>query len=239
MSVSQSRPHCHVLVDFDGTIVPGDATDSIFDAFADASWRTIEAEWQAGRMAPGACLSAQVDLLRAEPAALDALIESFEIDPGVPGFLELCRSRNVEVSVVSDGLDRAVAGVLRRHGLDLPFRANRLVYDGDERWSLEFPHRRPACTSGAGNCKCASALGTTAMTVMVGDGRSDFCVSRRSSYVLAKGALAEHCASVGLSHARFENFDEAAILLTRWFDAHGFKAWAPPSVSLERQRLAV
>lgn len=216
--VSRPRPDCHVLIDFDGTIVPGDAFDRILDAFADASWPSIEAAWKAGRIGARACLSGQVDLLRVEPAAMDALIGTFEIDPGVPAFLDLCRARGVTASVVSDGLDRAVEGVLARHGLDLPFKANRLVYAGNKRWRLEFPHLRQACVSGAGNCKCATAVSTPAMTVMVGDGRSDFCVSNRSAYVLAKGALAAHCEQNRLPHARFETFHQATALLTRWFD---------------------
>lgn len=238
VAVSRLRPDCHVLIDFDGTIVPGDATDSIFDAFADTSWQTIEADLKAGRIGAPACLSAQVGLLRTDPAALDALIATFDIDPGVPAFLELCRGRGVAASVVSDGLDRAVEGVLARHELNLPFRANHLVYAGSKRWRVEFPHQRNACVSGAGNCKCATAMSTPAMTIMVGDGRSDFCVSNRSTFVLAKGALAAHCEANGLPHARFETFQEATALLTRWFDLNGVRARVRPRASMQLHRRA-
>jgi 2,3-diketo-5-methylthio-1-phosphopentane phosphatase len=210
---------CHVFVDFDGTIVPQDATDRILDAFAPPSWLDIEAEWKAGRIGSRECLSRQVALLRAEPKALDDLIATFDIDPGFPDFIGFCRAEGLGLSIVSDGMDRAVQGVLDRHGIDLPFTANALTPVGATGWTLGFPHRKPSCVSQSGNCKCAAAMAAGApSTVMVGDGRSDFCISNRATFVLAKGALADHCSKSNLPHRRFNVFTEATQLLGDWLD---------------------
>ena len=208
---------CHVFVDFDGTIVPQDATDRILEAFADPAWQDVEADWKAGKIGSRECMARQVGLLSVSPEALDAYIATFEIDPGFPAFVAFCREHDLGISVLSDGLDRAMAGVLKRHGLDLPYKANQMAYQGHGRWTLEFPHARQACTTASGNCKCAVAMATAApATIMVGDGRSDFCISNRATYVLAKSSLIKHCATNDLPHAPFEGFVDATPKLAAW-----------------------
>ena len=66
-NVSSTRAQCHVFVDFDGTIVPCDATDFLFERFALPEWRDVERDWQAGKIGSRECMTRQVDLLRATP----------------------------------------------------------------------------------------------------------------------------------------------------------------------------
>ena len=70
--MSRARVKCHVFVDFDGTIAPSDATDMLFEQFADPSWREVEEEWQAGVIGSRECMTRQVSLLRATPQELVA-----------------------------------------------------------------------------------------------------------------------------------------------------------------------
>ena len=70
---------CHVYVDFDGTIAPGDPTDSIFARFADPYWQVIEEEWQQGRASSWETMQRQVALIRATPEALDAFVDTVRI----------------------------------------------------------------------------------------------------------------------------------------------------------------
>ena len=213
---------CHVFVDFDGTIATEDTTDLLLESFADPRWHQIEEAWKAGRIGSRECMVCQIDLVRASPQALDAFLAEVRIDPGFPGFVRLCRKLGFPITVVSDGLDRTVNTVLARAGLDLPIRANHLKWLGGERWSLTFPHAKSDCNSLAGNCKCqfAEAVRLDA-TIMVGDGRSDFCVAGRTDLVLAKNALAAHCARSGLPYITFETFAEARDLLEGWVAERG------------------
>jgi len=206
------------LLDFDGTVAPDDPTDRLLDSFARPEWRTIEAEWQAGRMTSRECMQRQVALLRATPDQLDAAIRTIGIDPGFYGFVSLCRRRGVGVAIVSDGFDRVVRAVLERAGLAVPFFANSLEWQGANRWRLALPHARADCRSGAANCKCAHGPRGDEGCVVVGDGRSDFCMAVRARFVIAKGALAEFCHTRGLAHASFRNFDDATHRLTEWLD---------------------
>jgi len=208
-----------VFVDFDGTIAPSDPTDTLFARFCDPSWRTIEREWQEGRRSARDCMAAQVDLLRATPEAMAALVRSIKIDPDFPGFVALCRRWDLRVVVVSDGLDRLVGDVLHAAGLHLPFFANRLQWLGGDRWKLDFPFALSGCAAALGNCKCghgARAPRGEGLSIVVGDGRSDFCIAERAHLVLAKGQLAAHCRFRKLAHQPVQDFADATAVLGPW-----------------------
>lgn len=215
--VASTRLKCEVLVDFDGTIATVDTTDQLLERFAAPAWQQIEEDWKAGRIGSRECMLRQISLVRATPRELDEFISEIAIDPAFRGFVALCRSYDFPVTVVSDGLDRTVAAVLHRHGLELPFRANHLEWIEGDRWRLTFPHGRGDCRALAGNCKCqfASTL-AGGVRVVVGDGRSDFCVAAEADLVLAKSALAHHAAATGLPHFSFRTFAEATPLFAAW-----------------------
>jgi 2,3-diketo-5-methylthio-1-phosphopentane phosphatase len=215
-----------VYVDFDGTIAPTDPTDTVFDKFCAPAWREIEREWQQGLRTARDCMARQVDLLRATPEALDRLLRTFPVDPDFPRFVDLCRRWQLQVVVVSDGMDRIVRQVLRAAGLDLPYFANRLQWLGGDRWGLGFPHARIDCAARLGNCKCSHRPkgGGGPTDIVVGDGRSDFCIAAGAQLVLAKGQLAEHCRSNSIAHWPIRDFSDATALLGRWLPGHARKS---------------
>jgi 2,3-diketo-5-methylthio-1-phosphopentane phosphatase len=211
-----------VFVDFDGTISVGDTTDLILERFADPSWRTIEADWVAGRIGSRECLARQIDLIRATPQALDVFAGNSAIDPHFAAFAALGARHGVPVSVVSDGLDRIATAMLARAGLELPIVANHLEWLGADRWRLGFPHAREDCQSAAGHCKCTT-LGAEpgSLRVLVGDGRSDFCAAAAADLVIAKGALAMYCGNNRIPFEPFTDFAGASAVLARWLAALG------------------
>ncbi len=222
-----------VLVDFDGTIVQDDPTDRLFERFADPLWRVLEEAWQRGRISSRECMQRQVELLRVSPEELDNQIANIRIDPGFRTFLEFCEAEGGDVRVVSDGLDRMVEGTLTGAGLAVPFFANKLEWQGGERWRLRLPYMRADCRSDAANCKCSHAPQPHSRPrVVVGDGRSDFCAATSADYVIARGALVEHCRAAGKRHATFDNFEEVTMHLAAWLArkdaaaARSSRSWA-------------
>ena len=220
-SVSSTRLKCQVLVDFDGTIATVDTTDLLLERFAGPAWLDVEEDWKAGRIGSRECMLRQIALVRATPRQLDEFVDEIEIDPAFPSFVALCRSRGLAVTVVSDGIDRTVGATLRRHGLELPFRANHLEWQGEDRWRLTFPHARDDCRTLAGTCKCQFAPARPGtVRVVVGDGRSDYCVAGEAELVLAKDSLARHAAAHDLPHFPITSFADATPLLAAWLDAN-------------------
>lgn len=199
------------IVDFDGTISLADTTDRILERFAEPGWEAIEAEWVAGRIGSRACMERQVALLHVSPDVLDTFVEGFEIDWGFAAFVRVCTRHGIPVTVVSDGLDRTIRTLLRRAGLtELEVIANHIEPVGGDRWRLTSPHAAQDGSCASGTCKCgvARSLGRPA-TILVGDGRSDFCIAERAELVFAKNGLVGHCAEAGVEHHAFSKLADA------------------------------
>jgi 2,3-diketo-5-methylthio-1-phosphopentane phosphatase len=214
----QSGARYAVFVDFDGMVAPDDPTDSLLYRYADPSWRQLEAEWQQGRLSSRECMASQVELLRMTPNDLVHFVKGIRVDPDFPPFVEFCKAQGAEVTVVSDGMDSLVAAALRQAGLtDVPFYANALEWQGGDRWRLRFPYTRLDCRWNMGNCKCGHLPSRSSkLKIMVGDGRSDFCIADACDFTLAKGTLAVHCREHDLPHAAIANFAEALEVLSGW-----------------------
>jgi 2,3-diketo-5-methylthio-1-phosphopentane phosphatase len=207
----------NILCDFDGTIAIEDVTDSLLDRFAHPDWQVLERDWRAGRIGSAECMAGQVALLDASRADIDQFLETLQIDPAFPAFVEAARAAGATLRVVSDGIDYAIRTILARYHLDdLPLFANHLVEDGPRKWRLETPFADPHCRVGSGHCKCASAVrehDRHHRVLLIGDGASDFCVADEVDCVFAKHRLIEHCRHADIPHASIVGFADAIGLL--------------------------
>ncbi|MDT3382392.1 MtnX-like HAD-IB family phosphatase, partial [Labrys neptuniae] len=207
-----------IYCDFDGTIATSDVTDVLLEAFAAPGWRDIEAQWQAGLIGSAVCMARQVALLHCSRPALDHLLDAVDIDPGFVDFVAFCRDHDIEPIIVSDGLDYAIRRILSRVGLgDLPVIANRLMFLAEDRHAMLSPYASSACHSAAGTCKCEAvrSAGTAEAhtTILIGDGRSDYCAAGVVDLVFAKAGLREHCQANGIVHLPYADFAEVTRLL--------------------------
>lgn len=207
----------HVSVDFDGTITLQDSTKRLFDRYADPTWMDVERLWEAGSINARECLSRQIALLRVSPREYDEFAASIEIDPAFYDFIKFCERANIAVTVVSDGLDRTIDVVLKRAGLKLKVHANRLEWRKDH-WHVGFPGAREGCGTYSANCKCQFAETKDVMQVLIGDGRSDFCIAGKCDLVLAKGSLADYCRERLINHFPISNFGNANQLFAKTFE---------------------
>lgn len=208
-------PPAQVLLDFDGTITQTDTVDLLLERFALPQWRDIESAWAAGSIGSRECLERQTALLRATADELDEALDHVQIDPGVHALVRRCQAHNLDLLIISDGYDRAIRRVLGRAGLSVPFISNVLLPRGRDEWTLLAPAARADCRVRGANCKCASAHVRNPV-VLIGDGRSDFCVAHCASFILAKGTLARYCADRRLPHARFDHLESAINALEAW-----------------------
>ncbi len=210
------RPRVHVFVDFDGTISLRDTTDMLLRNFAGPEWRDIETLWERGEIGSRECMRRQIELLNVSPRELDAFLETVEIDPAFPAFVEFCRKEQLPLTVISDGLDRSIASALGRYGVSVPVIANRLEWAGGNNWRLAFPYSDAACRASSGNCKCRTMAAESDYRVLIGDGRSDFCAAEEANMVFAKSKLKTYCESKALPYVPFHNFAELPELLSEW-----------------------
>ncbi|HWP26183.1 MAG TPA: HAD-IB family phosphatase [Xanthobacteraceae bacterium] len=200
-----------VVIDFDGTVTLEDTTDLLLERFADPVWRKIEEDWIAGRIGSRECLARQIDLVRATRADFEALADTVPVDPAFADFVAAGCELGLHMVIASDGFEPLISRVLARIGIKLPVRSNRLIAGAANRWRAEFPHYLGDCRSQSGNCKCA--LFNLRPTVMVGDGRSDFCAAPQAALVLAKKSLAMYCRDAAIEHVAIEGFADATRAL--------------------------
>lgn len=205
------------IIDFDGTIAPTDTVDALLERFADSEWRRIEEEWSRGTISSRQCMASQIALVRGEHADLKEFLHSVRIDPSFVMFVRYAREF-ADLAVVSDGLDDPIRRAL--HDLGVPIFANRMAFRPGG-LSISFPYFDSACAVASGVCKCAVArrldAGRGLTTILIGDGRSDFCLARSVDYVLAKGTLRRLCEAENIIHTPFETFGDVLTIVRGWF----------------------
>jgi HAD superfamily phosphoserine phosphatase-like hydrolase len=192
-----------VLIDFDGTITVEDSVDTILAAFALPEWRTHEHDWEQGRIGSADCMRRQAALLRATPRELDAFIECIVVDEAVRDLIDVCAKADVEIAIVSDGYDYVSERIRSRLRLPCTIVSGSLSPAAYDRWHFSCPHARADRRSSAVTCKCAQAHART--VILIGDGKSDFCVAERAEFVFAKGRLAQYCRQSRIDHMEFSS----------------------------------
>lgn len=217
----------HFAIDFDGTIALEDTTDMLLDRRAEPAWLDVEKEWLAGRIGSRECLAQQAALIRATPEELNLALSDVAIDPDFTRFVAAASRAGATMQVVSDGFDRSILPVLARAGIHLPVTCNRLSPTGGNRWMAEFPSSAPDCQSMSGVCKCQAAR-TERTLVLIGDGRSDFCLASRADVVLAKGKLATHCAQNNYPFQPINSFADVLDWLRPFLAEQAHRTFARP-----------
>ena len=209
-----------LFLDFDGTVTTTDATDAILDAFADPSWREVEAAWRDGRIGSRECLARQMALVRASPADIDALLDGIAIDDGFAALLDLQDASRLAIHIVSDGFDYCIRRIVgqRPLGGNAPLARVRVVAShlepsNDRGWRVAFPEFPDGCAHGCATCKPAAmaALAETgAPTIFVGDGLSDRYAATWADVLFAKDALAAYCTAHAISYTPFDTLADVA-----------------------------
>ncbi|XBS69784.1 MtnX-like HAD-IB family phosphatase [Acerihabitans sp. KWT182] len=210
-------PSWTVLCDFDGTISFKDVTDTLLDAFGMPGWQALEEQWENGEIGSRECMAGQIALLDTSRLELNECLSTLAIDPGFADFALYARRHSVPLHIVSDGLDYAINHILQANGISgIPVIANRLRQVSERRWALDFPYHNANCLKASGVCKCGAAKAVAPdKFLMIGDGRSDFCVSQIADHVFAKGSLVAECRKMGVPFTPMKDFSQAPAELER------------------------
>lgn len=210
-------PKAMLFLDFDGTITWRDVVDVMLETYADPKWLSIEADWRTGRLGSRDCLSQQMALVRATRRQLSDLIDSIEVDEGFGQLIELCKSSDIPVHVISDGFDYCINRILARtlsgqQSAITSVHASHLDISARP-WRTEYPFFRQSCAHGCATCKPAvmRLLNPKCKpAIFVGDGLSDRYAVESADLVFAKNDLAEYCRDNSIEHIEFRNLAEVA-----------------------------
>lgn len=203
------------FIDFDGTITHQDTCAAMVETFAAEGWREINELWEKREISTEECANRTFGLFRATLDDLRSLLETIEIDESFKPFVNFCRRMGHPIYVLSDGYDFCIEYIFNKHGLHLPYFANRLAYQNG--FGITCPHHNRECGQ-CGTCKRSlmeRLADPGSQVVYVGDGVSDICPAGHSRLVFAKGRLLQYCREKGIPAVPITGFDQVLDWLRR------------------------
>ncbi len=205
-----------VFCDFDGTVASEDIGNQLFLRFAgEETALAIVQRYLDGEITARQCLQQECEAVESlTREEFGKFIDQFTLDSRFLSFFEFCRSKEIPITILSDGLDAYVERVLANHGLsELQFFSNHVefVREGVKTKLIpSFPYTDSECEK-CGNCKRNHMLtlsGDDDILVYAGDGISDRCPVKYADIVFAKKSLIKYCQQQNISYFEFHHFGD-------------------------------
>jgi 2,3-diketo-5-methylthio-1-phosphopentane phosphatase len=212
-----------IFCDFDGTISKNDVWINTISPFVNdySGFEMILEEFNSGKI--GAREIGRKHLELVENFSLDKFnhsIDKEEIDESFRDFLTYCNEEEIELCVVSGGWDHYIDRILKREKIDLKVYSSKLVIDEhSNKLSTSYEHSDEYCTM-CETCKRNILINNTndydnEISVFIGDGISDYCVSNFADVVFAKGKLASYCWKNNITYFEYVNFTDVKNKLVK------------------------
>ncbi|MCC7129493.1 MAG: hypothetical protein B6D39_07170 [Anaerolineae bacterium UTCFX2] len=219
--MADRTPKLTILCDFDGTITPSDLTDFIYEKFAGCGLYYLKL-WSQYLIDTREEILRTFETITASQEEIAAALTSIPIDPTFYELVTFSRQNDIELVIVSDGLDWAIETVLGAHGIQgLPIISNHMVF-GENKLTCEFPWYDPL-TPMAGVCKplvVRHYQQKDGLVIYIGDGRSDQDAVMEADLVFAKDALAVYCQEHKIPALSFTDFSDICSQIAQWLTDH-------------------
>ena len=201
-----------ILCDFDGTISIRDMGYDLLNRFSSGDWEAIDRDFCEGKIGSKEAYSRIAKILKGNEKDLLGFIQKHSnIDPHFNSFYQYCRERDIDVKIVSDGLDFYIKTVLEIHYLsEIPFYANHTHFHKGDGMEVSFPYFNEECGL-CGTCKKRFVQihrKAYDSILFVGNGISDRCAAREADFVFAKDSLYTYCIDQDITCHFFANFHE-------------------------------
>jgi 2,3-diketo-5-methylthio-1-phosphopentane phosphatase len=203
----EKHDHPTILCDFDGTITRQCLCDFLYEEFASCGLKYSE-QWADGSIGTKEEIESSFQFIQASQQEMERALATVDVVAGFKEFYNFCRDNQLELIIVSDGLEWAIRYVLSRVGVvDIRVMSNRIFFE-PQGFRFEFPYYNPEARQ-TGVCKRDIVEAFKAQgnhIVMIGDGRTDFEASQSADFVFARDALWEYCQVHNLPSYRYNDF---------------------------------
>ncbi|WP_227935104.1 2-hydroxy-3-keto-5-methylthiopentenyl-1-phosphate phosphatase [Alkalihalobacillus deserti] len=204
-----------IFCDFDGTITVNDNIVAIMKRFAPPEWEAIKDDVLAQRLSIQKGVGQFFRLL---PSSLkeemtEFILDDAKIRDGFGTFVEYTKKHDIDLIVVSGGMDFFVNPLLKSY--QLPIYCNQAKFN-EEKIRVEWPHACDChCTNECGCCKPSilRKIGEGRFTIVIGDSITDLQAAKQADFVIARDFLLEKCQDLELPHASFQTFHEVIQIL--------------------------
>ena len=201
-----------IFCDFDGTISTKDVGEHMFLEFGDSDKAySIFHRWVRKEIDSAQEWTELLELVKdLTEDQFDSFLEIIEIVYGFKEFVQFCDHNNLDLIILSDGMDYYIKKILDSNGFDnLVFHSNKMIFT-DEGPKASFPHSDEECKDCA-NCKRNHIIENSSdedITIYIGDGYSDTCPVQYVDFIFAKKTLLKFCEKERISYYPFKNFKD-------------------------------
>ncbi len=203
-----------VVCDFDGTITKVDTLYDFFKTHAKSAWLEIERMWVEGKIGSKEYLRKEFELVEdLNKEIIDKYLDTVQLDSYFCEFNKLRIKKNIDLIVVSDGVDYFINKVFEKNIIkDIEVISNHGEFTNG-RFELSFPNQNSNCINKSGTCKCRiiQELKKKYNVIYVGDGHSDFCVADKADILYAKSHLLNYAKEKNIQCKEFKDFSNIAI----------------------------
>ena len=226
-------PKLKIFCDFDGTVTKKDVwVDALGRFIKDKkAFDVVCKDFSDGKITSRECIRHELELVEDfDFSVFNSFIEQQELDDYFLDFVSYCSDNNFQVFLLSEGLDYYIKYVLNKFNIDLPYFCNTLItteHEGKLKLTCEFPYSDEHCNS-CGMSKRNILISNTndlekEISVFIGDGVSDFCVSQYADIVFAKQSLASFCWKNNITYFDYKNFDDVKNKIIKSVSKGNFK----------------
>jgi len=204
-----------ILCDFDNTITLRDTTHVLLDDFTDGAWRNVQSEYERHEISHFEVMRRSYEFLQTPKAELVAYaLANIPIRPHFADFVDYCQQNQIDLIVVSGGLDFYIEALLPHK---LPVHSYLSEYAAY--WKVSLP---ADVTVGEGEDfkvkvlqKVLPHTAEPHPVVFIGDGRNDQAAANHADYVFAVtgSPLAHTRHADDLPTFEFEDFGEVLEVL--------------------------
>jgi 2-hydroxy-3-keto-5-methylthiopentenyl-1-phosphate phosphatase len=194
-----------LVLDFDGTITEIDLLDEISQRFGDPEvFRELDEGLDTGSLTLQEVITREFAPVRAPLEDVVAwVLENARVRAGFRELVELARSREWGVLVLSSGFHELIEPVLARERVEVDVAANR-VDPQPTGWRVLW--RDEAVCAVCGEACKRRALPAAGRIVYAGDGFSDRCAALAADRVFATKGLARYLGEQGAPYEPFDDF---------------------------------
>jgi 2-hydroxy-3-keto-5-methylthiopentenyl-1-phosphate phosphatase len=199
-----------VQLDFDGTVTEEDISFLMLDEYVGHDWRKQLVKYTSGDITVGAFNKIVFGRMKEDEKTLTNFVLSdprVKVRPGLKEFVDYCKSKGIEVVVVSNGLTFYIKALLKKQGIDgLEIHAaENTFYDSGVRVSYLGPDGKEV-DAGYKETYTDYLHKKGYQVIYVGNGTSDIYPSRKARYVCATGDLLKICNKEKLKCYPFNDF---------------------------------
>jgi 2-hydroxy-3-keto-5-methylthiopentenyl-1-phosphate phosphatase len=196
--------------DFDGTLTVEDVSFLILDRYAEGDWHAVLKEYQEGKIPVGDFNNRAFAMVKQDRATLEKLVRrEAKLRPGLHELVEYCRTNDIAMTVVSNGLDFYIQTLLGYNGFGhLEIAAARTVFHPG---GIDARYYSPEGEELIDEFKAVYTRKYTAdgyRVIYAGNGTSDIPASRLAVHTFATESLLNFYRREALPHLPFSDLHD-------------------------------